>query len=164
MIASCRCTTGVVALILVALMADVQAFTSLAVRKSGNSAGHNVLRNRPGIRATRTTKGLGTNSRRTANREALAMSEMEEDYPSDTGDDRFSTGGKHRQSLVNEYLVYTTILICNCYEHAPAVAVGSSNIYKRRNCCCTDVPSGKRVHIEVLPLECLISAHRESTV
>ena len=85
-----RCTATAV-IVLAALVTDVQAFTCAAFRNSarfGDSSRATLLG------TSTSTTSLGLRVSRTARCGALAMSEMAEDYPSDTGDDRFSTGGE----------------------------------------------------------------------
>ena len=91
---SLRCTaTAVIALN--ALATDVQAFTCAAVRNSARFS--DSYRATNSLRSSTSTKSLGSSVSRTARCAPLAMSEMAEDYPSDTGDDRFSTGGERVQ-------------------------------------------------------------------
>lgn len=87
--ASLRCSL-LVAFVVLTLSFDSQAFTAV----SGNGKGQ-----RRAIRTPSTSFMCSiVRGRRTADTRSrgLSMSEMEEDYPSDTGDDRFSAGGEPR--------------------------------------------------------------------
>lgn len=86
MVTSKRYSATMLLLLSVLLAADdVQAFTSVpAAVRYGRG------RNAAAAAATTATRFSG---RRAACCTPLNMSEMEEDYPSDTGDDRFSAEG-----------------------------------------------------------------------
>lgn len=88
---STRCTATAV-IVLSALATDVQAFTCAAVRNSACFGDSYRATNT--LRSSTSMRSLGSSASRTARCGPLAMSEMAEDYPSDTGDDRFSTGGE----------------------------------------------------------------------
>lgn len=87
------------------IMSDVQAFTRVPVRNSGRDGGafcggYSSSSTRPS-RASRdaasvasTSTCLGCRMRKVARVGAMRMSEMTEDYPSDTGDDRFAGSGE----------------------------------------------------------------------
>lgn len=94
---SYRCTT-VAILVTLGLLSESQAFAFLsnggssAVLRSSTKAGNMMLAcSSSPRRHYSSTSTARVGGRRKA---ALMMSEMTEDYPSDTGDDRFSPGGK----------------------------------------------------------------------
>lgn len=78
-----------------AFVANASAFTSVVVRNGATYGGRGVCRNRPGIPKLVAKASVRSSVLLTAHCGALRMSEMAEDYPSDTGDDRFSPGGEH---------------------------------------------------------------------
>lgn len=89
------------AVMLFVAVVDIDAFTSsVVVQRVGRQHFGHVLRGAP-----RTTSlSFGLNIERRASRGAVMMSEMSEDYPSDTGDDRFSAGGEHVRQPVHKYI------------------------------------------------------------
>lgn len=93
---SIRCAT-VASLIALGLLSESQTFAlafcnggSAAVLRSSARAGNIMMPSSwSGRHRSMRTARVGRHRK-----VALMMSEMEEDYPSDTGDDRFSAGGK----------------------------------------------------------------------
>lgn len=100
-----RCNATMV-LILTALAASTQAFTCAAVRNTIGFGESSSYRATTLLRSSTSTTSLGSRSMsRTGRCGSLSMSEMAEDYPSDTGDDRFGTGGESRFSDVLGFLL-----------------------------------------------------------
>lgn len=90
MIKSKRCTVTMVLVLSVFLAAEIQAFTCIpASRYNKHGRGGSAA-------AATAAAAIRFSEQRTAFCGPLAMSEMEEDYPSDTGDDRFSAEGWFR--------------------------------------------------------------------
>lgn len=111
---SYRCTSAVL-LVTLGLLSESRAFVlcgTAVLRSSTRTA--NML-------ASISSDTCSTRAARVGGRRqvALMMSEMAEDYPSDTGDDRFSTGGKLGRYLRQRkreltYVPALLLLLCCC--------------------------------------------------